>query len=81
MPTCEKPAMRGHDGLSVIVRLGGSEQEDNIPPSLRLQHHLSVIRRAHMEAVSLGGRHGVNADALAQHFARRHRAAFAGGLA
>lgn len=38
-------------------------------------------RRAHAEALALGGRHGANLDALALRFARRARALTQGGMA
>ncbi len=38
-------------------------------------------RRAHAEALALGGRHGANLDALALRFARRARFLTQGGLA
>lgn len=38
-------------------------------------------RRAHAEALALGGRHGANLDALALCFARRARALGQGGTA
>jgi len=38
-------------------------------------------RRAHAEALALGGRHGANLDALAIRFARRARVLTQGGMA
>lgn len=81
MSANEKPAMRGHDGPSVIVQLGGFEQQQTNLSGRLLQHRLEALHRAHMEALSLGARHGVNADALALHYARQHRMAFVGRAA
>lgn len=84
-PRTSNPAnAKGATGSQKTVhRLAGYEEQPGqiIPSGILLQHHLGVLRRAHMEAVSLGARHGVNADALAQHFARQHRAAFMGRAA
>ena len=65
-----------------VHRLAGyEEQPGKITPSVLLLQHRLSIHRAHQDALSLGSRQGMNADALAQHYARQHRAAFAGGVA
>ncbi|MGA0543680.1 hypothetical protein ACO2Q1_00230 [Brevundimonas sp. VNH65] len=73
--------MRGHDGPSVIVQLGGFERHQDSLSGHLPQYRLKALRSAHMEALSLGARQGMNADALAQHYARQHRASFVGRAA
>lgn len=84
-PRTSNPAnAKGATGSQTTVhRLAGHEEQPgkNSFTDRLLQYRLEALRSAHMEALSLGARQGMNADALAQHYARQHRASFVGRAA